>query len=62
MRIQAYNIKYDGTVDEICTAKLPRRMTFEVDDSFEPENELADAVSDSTGWAVLGCDYKIIKR
>jgi hypothetical protein len=61
MKVRVFNIRYDGgTVDEICTAKLPKRMTVEVDDDFDVKEEIADVVSDLTGWAVHGCEYKII--
>lgn len=60
MRVKIFNIQYDGTVDEICTAKLPRRMTIEVVENFDLENDLSELVSNRTGWCILGCSYKVI--
>ena len=48
----------DGIIED-----LPDEIFFEVDD-YEPcdlEEELADAISDRTGWLVNGFDYEKVK-
>lgn len=61
MKIKAFNIQYDTDGNKKIAARLPKELVFDVDDEdFDPEEELADLVSDETGWCIFGCDYKII--
>lgn len=55
--IEACDIKYDTDGAKV---KLPKKIRFEVDGDFDPDEELADLISNHTGWCVLSCDYKII--
>ena len=56
MAYRVYNIKYDTDGLKV---DLPKELFFEVNrDDFDPEFELADLISDKTGWCVFGFDYK----
>ncbi len=57
--IKAYNISYDTDGVKI---KLPKELTFMVDAEFDPEYELADLISDKTGWCVNSFKYKWTKK
>ena len=58
IKYRAYNIKYD-TGGHI--KGLPKSIDFEVDDpDFDPAYELADLISDKTGWCVNSFQFKII--
>ena len=59
MTIKAFNIDYETDGEKI---SLPSELIFEVDDDFDAENDLADLISDETGWLVLGCSYKVVKK
>ncbi len=57
MKIRAFNIKYDTDGQKI---DLPKEIVFDVEDDFDANEELADLISDETGFCVFGCEYKII--
>jgi hypothetical protein len=57
MKIKAINITYDTDGEKV---QLPSSLSFDVDSDFDPEYELADLVSEETGWCVLSCDYEWI--
>ena len=50
MIIKATNIVYD--TDKKTAATLPKELSFEVDESWFQEDDLADLVSDETGFCV----------
>ena len=52
--IRAIDIDYETDGAKIT---LPKELDFEVEDDFDPEEELADLVSDKTGWLVKSVDY-----
>lgn len=54
-RITAFDIDYD--LDEDQNPVLPKSISFLVEDDFDPENELADKVSEETGFCVNSCSY-----
>jgi hypothetical protein len=54
-QVKAFNIKYD-TVWPF--DMLPSELSFTVDDEFDPSMELADAISDKTGWCVISFDFE----
>jgi len=67
--IHVTNIDWDTTVsDELeLIQPLPTEMdfTFDVDDPTDAEGlsyEISDALSDATGFCVLGFDYTIIEK
>jgi hypothetical protein len=57
MKIKAINIKYDTDGKAI---PLPKELILRVDDDFDPDQELADKISDETGFCVFSCDYEVI--
>ena len=58
MKIKVNNIVYD-TGDE-SDLDLPTEMIVNVDGVIDIESEIADAISDSTGWCVEGYNYEIL--
>jgi hypothetical protein len=56
--IKATDIVYDTDHE---TQNLPTDITFEVDNDFEPEDGLADLVSEETGYAVKSLNYLILE-
>ena len=65
MKIKATNIQYDLSdlpYDKTTLrleSSLPKVLTFEVDSDFDPEYELADLVTDETGYCVTDLGYEI---
>lgn len=57
MKIRAFNIKYDTDGQKI---KLPKKIVFDVEDDFDADEELADLISDETGFCVFSCEYEIL--
>ena len=55
--IRAFNIKYDTEGRKI---DLPEELFFEVGTDFDADNELADLISDKTGWCVFSCECEEI--
>lgn len=65
MKIKVTNIAYDTDISDdspnfVLTSELPREMIVEVDGDIDIESEIADAISDSTGWCVEGYNYEIL--
>jgi hypothetical protein len=58
--VRAYNIKYDRS--ESRGMRLPSELTFRVDEDFDIENDLANAVSDHTGVLVESLNSEIVKN
>ena len=58
MKIKVTNIVYD-TGDE-SDLDLPTEMIVNVDGVIDIESEIADAISDNTGWCVEGYKYEIL--
>ena len=56
-RITAFDIDYDLD-EEHNDVVLPKSISFLVEDDFDPENELADKVSEETGFCVNSCSYE----
>lgn len=54
--IEAFDIVYDTDGQRI--RGLPKKIRFEVEPDFDAEEEIADLVSDETGWAVESVDYR----
>lgn len=57
--IQTYNIRYDTDGLKV---KLPRKLVFEVSDDVDPEYEMADFISDKTGWCVNSFSWKELDK
>jgi hypothetical protein len=66
MKIKVTDIVYDTR--DICDGHqwdqneldLPSEMIVEVDGIIDVESEIADAISDKTGWCVEGYNYEIV--
>ncbi len=41
---------------------LPSGVTIEVQDDFDPTEEIADYLSEDYGWCVKSCSFEEIKR
>ena len=56
------DLAYDEDQKEIkeIEKKLPKEMTLELPDDCDVEDEIADIISDKTGWCVQGYNYEII--
>ena len=60
MKIKVYNIKYD--TDGKRVAGLKSDMILEVPDDTDLDEEIADIVSDKTGWCIFSCEFAIIEN
>jgi hypothetical protein len=62
MIVKAFDITYDIDTDDIreikAAERLPQEFRFEVEDDFDPEDDLADLVSEKTGFAVISLNYE----
>ena len=58
MKIKVTGIVYD--TDFELNSDLPSEMIVEVDGIIDVECEIADAISDKTGWCVQGFNYEIL--
>jgi hypothetical protein len=57
MRIKVTNIVYDTDGESV---DLPSEMIVNVDGVIDIESEIADSISDRTGWCVTSFQYKTI--
>ena len=57
---RAYNIDYD--TDNTTISQLPKELFFVIDDDeeecFNPIEDMADLISDKTGYCINGCNYE----
>jgi hypothetical protein len=65
MKIKVTDIVYDIDIDDdssqfVLNSDLPSEMIVEVDGIIDVESEIADAISDRTGWCVQGFNYEIL--
>ncbi len=65
MKVKVTNIVYDIDIDDdssqfVLNSDLPSEMIVEVDGIIDVESEIADAISDRTGWCVEGFNYEIL--
>ena len=65
MKVKVTNIVYDTDIDDdssqfVLNSDLPSEMIVEVDGIIDVESEIADAISDRTGWCVEGFNYEIL--
>jgi hypothetical protein len=65
MKVKVTNIVYDTDIDDdssqfVLNSDLPSEMIVEVDGIIDVESEIADAISDRTGWCVEGFNYEIV--
>lgn len=65
MKIKVTDIVYDTDIDDdsttfVLNSDLPSEMIVEVDGIIDIESEIADAISDTTGWCVSGYNYEVL--
>jgi hypothetical protein len=65
MKVKVTGIVYDTDIDDdssqfVLNSDLPSEMIVEVDGIIDIETEIADAISDLTGWCVQGYNYEIL--
>ena len=65
MKVKVTGIVYDTDIDDdssqfVLNSDLPSEMIVEVDGIIDVESEIADAISDKTGWFVQGYNYEIL--
>ena len=68
MKIKVTDIVYDtddgwaqdGLGISVEELQLPNEMIVEVDGIIDIESEIADAISDTTGWCVRGYNYEVL--
>ena len=68
MKIKVTDIVYDtddnwaqdGLGISVEDLQLPNEMIVEVDGIIDIESEIADAISDTTGWCVHGYNYEVL--
>ena len=65
MKDKVTNIVYDIDIDDdssqfVLNSDLSSEMIVEVDGIIDVESEIADAISDRTGWCVQGFNYEIV--
>lgn len=65
MKVKVTNIVYDIDIDDdssqfVLNSDLPSEMIVDVDGIIDVESEIADAISDRTGWCVQGFNYEIL--
>ena len=62
MKVKAFNIQYDTDGNKKIASKLPKEIIFEnLDNDFNPEYELADEISNQTGFCVFNFNFEIIE-
>ena len=65
MKVKVTGIVYDTDIDDdssqfVLNSDLSSEMIVEVDGIIDVESEIADAISDLTGWCVQGFNYEIL--
>ena len=65
MKIKVKDIVYDTDIDDdsttfVLNSELPSEMIVEVDGIIDIESEIADFISDATGWCVDGYNYEVL--
>ncbi len=65
MKVKVTNIVYDTDIDDdssqfVLNSDLPSEMIVEVDGIIDVESEIADVISDKTGWCVQDYNYEIL--
>ena len=65
MKVKVTGIVYDTDIDDdssqfVLNSDLPSEMIVEVDGIIDIESEIADAISDKTGWCVQGYNYEVV--
>ncbi len=54
-----YDTESDGVIYDVTELKLPTEMEIELVGDNDIETEIADVISDLTGWCVQGFNYEV---
>jgi len=65
MKYRVTDIVYDTDIDDdssqfVLNSDLPSEMIVEVDGIIDIDQEIADAISDKTGWCVGSFNHEIV--
>ena len=60
MKVKVTDIVYDTDGIVSTEMNLPSEMILIVDSRLDVESEIANAISDKTGWCVEGYNYEIL--
>jgi hypothetical protein len=60
MKVKVTDIVYDTDGIVSTEMNLPSEMILIVDSNLDVESEIANAISDKTGWCVEGYNYEIL--
>ena len=65
MKYRVTDIVYDTDIDDdssqfVLNSDLPSEMIVEVDGIIDIDQEIADAISNQTGWCVGSYNYEIV--
>ena len=65
MKVKATKIIYDTDIADdspqfTLNSELPTELIVEIDGIIDIESEIADAISNITGWCVEGYNYEIL--
>jgi len=60
MKVRVTDIVYDTDGIVSTEMNLPSEMILIVDSRLDVESEIANAISDKTGWCVEGYNYEIL--
>ena len=55
-----YDTESDGVIYDVTELKLPTEIEIELVGDNDIETEIADVISDLTGWCVQGFNYEIL--
>jgi hypothetical protein len=55
-----YDTESDGVIYDVTELGLPTELEIELVGDNDVESEIADAISDLTGWCVEGFNYEIV--
>ena len=55
-----YDTESDGVIYDVTELKLPTEMEVVLVGDNDIETEIADVISDRTGWCVEGFNYEIV--
>jgi len=55
-----YDTESDGVIYDVTELGLPTELEIELVGDNDIETEIADAISDLTGWCVQGFNYEVV--
>ena len=55
-----YDTESDGVVHDVNELKLPTEFNLELEGDNDIDTEIADVISDVTGWCVSSFNYEIV--